>query len=695
MIQYLITALIDFVVGFIAISKKQNPAARAVGFAILCGGIWSLELFILSTVNDMDILVFLFHITRWGMFFAPSFFALLTWRLLGSRSQKFKNHIIIPSFIFSVTLSLGNLLVFPSSLIETNGGHLPAIDGIYYFFIAHFTFAFLGAIALVTLSYKTAASREKKRLKWLLFALLVWFLGGILLLFSMSQTFYLSKHIGSMANLVFVLFLFYATIQHNLMDFRLALSVGISRSILLAFFIWLYFIASSIVGDHTESLGGALTLLAFLAVMLETYPRLLRWILPNAKKILLKNSYEFRQTRLDTERALNDSTNFLEMKGVLDHLFSKIIRVKNYQIELVGSSVFKLNNNGKFSLSPFEYTEESSPITAYCSEQRGLCMADEMPEPLQIEMKKNNALLCFVVFNNEKALAVVFVGAPSDLSYYRYDDIKVFEWLISELGQVLNRLIRLDSMQNQLAEAKKTLSMLNLMNHYHHDIKAPFTIIDGVVSNDIYDKEKQKNIVLAQVERGSRLIATMAGILGGKHQRKVKSCSLETLVKDCLYIFEASIDRVDYNFAGLPIIKGDEDDLKILFINLIKNAVEARHASKDLHLTVKSWHESGNIYLSISDNGIGMTPSQLDNLWEPGFSSKERGNGIGMQAIQRIADEHNAKIDVSSQADNGSEFIICFAAAQTAMHTERSTGGDSNSDELGNNKEEEKRNSRI
>eukprot|EP01025_Chloroclados_australasicus_P042430 TRINITY_DN4512_c1_g2_i1.p2 TRINITY_DN4512_c1_g2~~TRINITY_DN4512_c1_g2_i1.p2 ORF type:complete len:140 (+),score=10.41 TRINITY_DN4512_c1_g2_i1:3-422(+) len=112
------------------------------------------------------------------------------------------------------------------------------------------------------------------------------------------------------------------------------------------------------------------------------------------------------------------------------------------------------------------------------------------------------------------------VGAPTQDTYYRYDDIRLFEWLQAELGQVLNRIRKLDEMQNQLGQAKKTLSMLGVMNHYHHDIKAPLSIIDGVLSNDIYDKEKQKDIVLQQVERGSRLIATMAGILNKRKEKK-------------------------------------------------------------------------------------------------------------------------------------------------------------------------------
>jgi signal transduction histidine kinase len=244
--------------------------------------------------------------------------------------------------------------------------------------------------------------------------------------------------------------------------------------------------------------------------------------------------------------------------------------------------------------------------------------------------------------------------------------MKMFEWLQAELGQVFNRLIRLNNMQDELGEAKKTLSMLSLMSHYHHDIKAPFAIIDGVLSNDVYDRDKQRDIVLAQVDRGSRLIATMASILGGKHKRRVQPCALESLVQDCLYLFETSFDKVEYELGDIPNIKGDAEDLKILFINLIKNAAEARRTGEDLTIKIKSWIKDDNVYFSIADNGTGMTEHQLANLWEPGFSIKKRGNGIGMQAIKRIVDEHNAHIDVKSELAKGSEFTLCFFVMQIA-----------------------------
>lgn len=672
MIQYLITALFDLCLAGLAFSKKNNPAAKALSFLLLALSVWLLELYLLTTVTNMFVLDVLFHITRGGMFFIPIGFALLTWRLVGSRSSTYKNYFLIPGAIASSSLWLANMFLFPSELKETDSGYLPKPDMIYYLFIGYLTWCFAGSIYLVASSYKSSSNREKQRLKWLLITLLVSFGCGLVVSFSMptGNEHYLSKFVGVITNVVFVSLLFYSTIQHNLMDIRLALSLGLTKAILLAFFVWMYFLVTSVVGDHTQSIGGVVTLLMFLVLMLEAYPRLLKWALPNAKKILVKHSYDYDEVKAGTEIDLRNSINFSMLAEVLDHLILKSLKIHNYKVLMVQQEGDAgAEGNLRLNGTSFDFIAPNDSLLSYCVTQTQLIMADEMPASLQEQMKSYEASLCFPIFSDNKVIAIAMLGSPINLSYYRYEDLKIFEWLRTELGQVLSRLIRLNHMQEQLGEAKKTLSMLSLMNHYHHDIKVPFAIIDGVLSNDIYDRNKQRDIVLEQVERGSRLIATMAGILGGKHKRRIQPCALETLVQDCLYLFEKSFDKVDLELNGIPKVKGDAEDLKILFINLIKNAAEARDAKPSLELHIKSWMNNGNAYFSIRDNGIGMNAEQLANLWEPGFSAKKFGNGIGMQAIKRIVDEHNARIEVKSEPGKGTEFTLCFFAAQIAPET--------------------------
>ncbi|MFL0802237.1 MAG: GHKL domain-containing protein [Agarilytica sp.] len=657
MAHYLVTAVIDFIVAIIALSKTGNRSAKALSLTSFSLGLWSLELFLLTVVQNVDLLSVLFHITRWGMFLIPPSLALLAWMLIGGRSRLFFNVVVLPGFIVSISLSVLNAFFLPSTLEPAQGGYLPKIDLIFFVFAGNFVWCLVGSVFESIASFRSATYREKQRVKWLLIILLMTLSTGVASMLLVKYDFYL-KLVGATTNITFVSLLLYATVQHHLMDLRLALSVGLARAVLLTTVVWSYFFISSVIGDINQSTAGILIMLLFIVFVLEAYPRALRWVLPNTKRLIAGNSYEFESVTGEAQKALNSSIDLKGLMRVTDTLMKHITRVKHYYL-------YTVEDGDLHEVTPraqFISEEDRKILLDYCREHKGLIISDETPAEVQYVIMSSGANACLSVFYDGRVVAIVLVGPSLDQSYYRYDDIRVFEWLGFELGQVINRIDQLDEMQDQLGQAKKTLSMLGVMNHYHHDIKAPLAIIDGVLSNDIYDKDKQKDIVLQQVERGSQLITTMAGILKGERKRKLQSLSLSEVVKDSVFLFSQGIDEVNYLFGDTPNINGDAEDLKILVINVVKNAIEARNESQRLVVTISTWQSEsdGHVYLSFSDTGVGISSDLLDVLWDETVSSKAQGNGIGMQAIKRIADEHFAEIEVNSEVGSGCEFVFKF-----------------------------------
>jgi len=663
--QHLITALIDLAVVVFALRKKDNPAAKALAVTALGLCLWSFELFLLRVVEDLDTLSLWFHLTRWGMFFIPPSFALLAWRLLGSRSQPFLNFVIIPCCVCSVGLSLANLLLFPTTLVPTDYGYFPKSDVIFLVFGINFLWAFVGALYFLIRCMKTVGFRDRQKVKWMLITFCVVFLAGLVTILIAPFNFYYSNFVGSFINVTFIALLFYSTIEHNLMEFRLVLSIGLTKIVLLGFSVWALIYFTSLTKPFDSPGGGMLSLVIFLVVTLELYPRALSWMLSRTKKILVGDAYDFDSTRTDLRDSLGESVNLQSFCSVFDNQLMQVVGIQNYVVLLV-------DHDGEFSIKgaglggakrQVGIIDVDDPFFSYCSSFPGLVMADEVPSVYRDKFDYYKSVLGFCVTFESRPVALILIGQPSRETYYRYDDIRLFEWLQAELGQVLNRIRKLDEMQNQLGEAKKTLSMLGVMNHYHHDIKAPLSIIDGVLSNDIYDKEKQRDIVLEQVDRGSRLIATMAGVLKGERKRKVQAISLEEIVQDSLFLFSQRVDKVNLQFTDIPPIKGDAEDLKILVINIVKNAIEAKRQEQSLILTVSTWTTDSQIFLSFADTGAGMDTETLENLWESHSSDKKYGSGIGMQAIRRIADEHLAEIEVRSVKGSGSEFVFKFPIA--------------------------------
>ena len=126
-------------------------------------------------------------------------------------------------------------------------------------------------------------------------------------------------------------------------------------------------------------------------------------------------------------------------------------------------------------------------------------------------------------------------------------------------------------------------------------------------------------------------------------------------------------DRID--LKGIKVIKNytgnlcpvlvDIEKINIAFLNIIINAVEAIESDGGL-LTITTENKNNKCVVTISDNGKGMDKESLTKLFEPYFTTKEKGNGLGLTNTQNIILSHHANIYAESEPGVGSSFIISF-----------------------------------
>ncbi len=663
MIPFIVTVVVDLLVGLIAFSKRNNPSALALALFTASLGLWQTELFLLTVIESRETLAPWFHLTRAGMFFAPMMLALLAWRICASRSIIFRNTILIPGFIIAGLLSLLNNTVFPSVLVPTDSGYLPKPDNIYYAFVALFLFGLFGSIALGINSYRKSPQREKRRIKWLLISLVLIFSFGALSIYLVAYGVYLSKVVGAFSNAVFVSVLLYATINHHLTDIGSALSNLFARIIVLGLITILFFLALEFLESRIPPLSSKLLSFGLLILALELYPKLLRLVYPSAKRLILSGGFDVYSVTRDIQYAFKRSIETIDLIKVLDHLMIKIVRLSHYEV----SVIYQDQDAGRLQLVrlgekiPGEQIEETA-LEQLNPDSPDLIMVDEAGPELRHMIEQRKALACFPLIHLGQLNGIMFVGPLQDYkaSYYRNDDIRLLGWLMDELPATLSRIVLHDALREDLDEAQKTMSLIELMNQYHHDIKAPLSIIDGVVSNDLYDREKQHKIILEQVARGTQLITMMSSVLRGQRERQTKPVNLRSVIEGCMLLFEREIETIEYDFAEISDVVGDVNDLKILFINLIKNAVEAKSSERPLQIRIEGGESDGIVWISFMDNGCGMSEEQIENVWTRIKSNKRHGSGVGLRAIKRIADEHGASIRIESNQGEGTRFYLRF-----------------------------------
>jgi signal transduction histidine kinase len=101
----------------------------------------------------------------------------------------------------------------------------------------------------------------------------------------------------------------------------------------------------------------------------------------------------------------------------------------------------------------------------------------------------------------------------------------------------------------------------------------------------------------------------------------------------------------------------DRNQMKIAFLNIIVNAIEAMPHENGI-LSISTAVIDGSCQIRIGDNGKGMTMEILSKIFDPYFTSKSKGNGLGLTNTQNIILNHKGRIQVLSEAGNGTEFII-------------------------------------
>ena len=106
------------------------------------------------------------------------------------------------------------------------------------------------------------------------------------------------------------------------------------------------------------------------------------------------------------------------------------------------------------------------------------------------------------------------------------------------------------------------------------------------------------------------------------------------------------------------LISVDGEKIKIALLNIIVNAIEAMPVGGQLRVTARAG--KNQCLIEIADNGVGIPPEHIGRLFEPYFTAKNNGIGLGLSATLNIVQSHRATIDVESEVGRGTTFIVSF-----------------------------------
>jgi len=248
-------------------------------------------------------------------------------------------------------------------------------------------------------------------------------------------------------------------------------------------------------------------------------------------------------------------------------------------------------------------------------------------------------------------------------------------------GQI-KTLVSLQNIQPELQE-KEVEAWQNLTRVLRHEIMNSLTPILSLIGTmkHIVDKElpatandngAKDDLQEALQTLESRGIGMINFVDGYRSFTSIPAPSfaeldMEQIIQRVMNLLqpEMTASQIDFTYeknAVNQLIYADADQLSMVLINLVKNAKEALEHSPNGAICIRSYAQNQAVFVEVIDNGPGIEPEALEDIFIPFFTTKENGSGIGLSLSRQIIQQHGGSIKVISAPEKGCRFIVMLKA---------------------------------
>lgn len=367
------------------------------------------------------------------------------------------------------------------------------------------------------------------------------------------------------------------------------------------------------------------------------------------QSLAIRKSFRIlRKERTSLERALHSQEGYLKLFfetakdsiAVFD-LDSKIIDVNPAFEELYGWSRKDIIGK-RIPLIPPHLREEAS------NRLEKLLKGDSFKMLETVDMKKNGTY-----FDAQISLSPIYNQVGEMIA-------------MSVISRDISYRIKTEKM---MIQSEKLKLVGEIAAGVAHEIRNPMTVISGFIQLMNSDEKNPYNVytdlIQSELERINLIISEFL-VLSKPQATNKEVISVSNLLKNIVLLFEPELNLQGIQCtlkicANKNDIFGERDRLKQVFINILKNAIEASKPGGNILISTELI-EKKRIKILIKDEGEGISPEIKDKIFEPFFTTKQKGTGLGMVISEKIIRQHDGQLQFDSVSGVGSTVTITLPA---------------------------------
>jgi len=262
--------------------------------------------------------------------------------------------------------------------------------------------------------------------------------------------------------------------------------------------------------------------------------------------------------------------------------------------------------------------------------------------------------------SGDLSVAVSFANRNDEIG----DLGRKFNQMVQQLQESRIEIERLHRTQMSRAEHLATLG--ELATGLAHEIRNPLAGIAGVIEiigRDLPTTSPARAVVKDVRQEIARINNIVTDLLqtARPHPPRVRKSDLNTTVEHAVMLgrqqaLAKSIEITLKKDPSLTEVEHDSDQIHQVLLNLLLNALQAIDLNGRVIVTIKS--QGSTAVVEVADNGRGIPPEDLPNIFRPFYTTKGEGTGLGLSLARRIVEDHHGRIDVTSTVGKGTTFAV-------------------------------------
>ena len=679
---YLLIPILEvlFIVGLLVLlvrSGLRHVARKPFSFFLICVGLWGFFIFMMRSSPNLEQAFFWEHFVLFAILSVSLFLYLFALSFTGTTQRKRNIYIVYSLYIIFMALVPTGLVVKGMQLMWY--GKAPIL-GLFFFPYVLLTYLFIGlALRVLIKNYRRSKNiNEKTRYSYVI--------AGIIVMVSSATTDYLPPlgvnmyPLGIIGNILFCVLATIAMLKYGLLEMKVVLRRTAAYSLISVFILGIFgsviFLLSTVFQELTNPVSIIITIIIVFAIAAAFQPLLSR-LQRVVDRLFFGGRYDHLQA---LEHFTKETKDIIDLKQLTSSLLSMIANgMQSRSVYLLLPSL----KTGDFVISSYNGEKSRGKLAFPANNLLTLTMKyqdslidineiDTIPSLSAITktdketLTKNQVELLIPLKTKEQLTGILLLSSKLSGEPYSTEDRRLLQTVSNQAAIGIENARLYDELKQQLIRSSKLASLGELAANVAHEVNNSLQSVINfgtLLYEDFNDDDPRKEDARAietEALRARNIVETLLGI-ARKDRTEKEAIDINNLLHSVVSLAQlraksGNITIVENYSREALLIDGSAEQLRQVFLNLFSNATDAMPQGGKIE--VDTAVNNKHAVVTIADTGMGIPIESIDKIFEPLFTTKDNGSGLGLTVSSSIVQDHGGTIDVDSVENHGTKFTV-------------------------------------